>query len=67
MTPDAIDRLRRDNERLRIALRLLRDLADQQQLPDVGRIARSALISAEPENPGLRPCILTNGGTHADA
>lgn len=58
--PSVLDRLRTDNERLRDALRLIRDLADAQRLLDVGRIARAALISAEPENPGLRPCELTN-------
>ncbi|HEY2250927.1 MAG TPA: hypothetical protein VGH74_07685 [Planctomycetaceae bacterium] len=65
MNAAALERLQRDNERLREALRLIRDLADTQRLVDVGRIARAALISAEPENPGLRPCGLTNGGAHA--
>jgi len=62
MNTDVLERLRADNERLRDALRLLRDLADRQRLTDVGRIARSALISAEPANPGLRSVDLTSEG-----
>ena len=55
-----LDRLRTDNERMREALRLIRDLADAQRLVDVGRLARAALVACEPANPGLRPCQLTH-------
>lgn len=61
MNAPVLERLRTDNDRLRDALRLIRDLADAQRLVDVGRIARAALVSCEPENPGLRPCELTTG------
>jgi hypothetical protein len=48
-----------DNERLREALRTIRDLAEEGRLTphtmaNIGRIARAALIQAAPENLTLR-------------
>ncbi|WP_322061134.1 hypothetical protein [Paraburkholderia sp. J63] len=47
--------LAHDNERLRDALHLIADMAetsaDPKSLPTIGRIARVALVEAQPVNP----------------
>ncbi|WP_156132359.1 hypothetical protein [Paraburkholderia terrae] len=58
--------LANDNERMREALRLIADVCDGQPGNDltryVARIARSALVSAVPENEALRnPAQPTEG------
>lgn len=46
-----------DNERLREALTLIADIAEgsttANSLPNIARIARSALVGAQPANPAL--------------
>jgi hypothetical protein len=51
--------LQHDNDRLREALAIIADIAqasnDSKSLPNIARIARSALVEAQRANPSPRP------------